>query len=132
MIKTNSNGNELWNETFGGSNYDCGYSIQHTADGGFIVCGCTMSYGVGNEDVWLIKLQIVAELRMTFLFGYVTNITLMEDFIKFKVKNVFYIVFSPRYYGSISSNVEIIAKQVLALTIPGNPGIIFGFYKTYL
>ncbi len=132
LIKTNSNGKELWNITFGGSNEDWGYSAQQTTDGGFIICGSTRSYGVGNEDVWLIKIDIIAELRMTFLFGYVTNITLMDDFIKFEAKNVLYIVFNPRYYGTVSSNEEIIAKQVLALTIPGNPGIIFGFYKTYL
>ena len=56
----------------------------------------------------------------------------MEDFIKFNAQNLFYLVFQPLNFGGYKSSKEIIAKQVLALTIEGNPGIILGFYKTSL
>jgi hypothetical protein len=57
LIRTDSSGDTLWTQTFGGTNTDQGTSVQQTSDGGFIVTGTTRSYGAGGFDVYLIKLE---------------------------------------------------------------------------
>jgi hypothetical protein len=68
LIKTDVAGNEQWSETFGGSDYDYGYSVQQTDDGGYIVAGYTWSFGVAVNDVYLIKTDAsgVEEWSQTF------------------------------------------------------------------
>jgi len=55
LFRTDASGDTLWNRTFDGLDDEQGWSVQQTADGGFVVAGHTWSYGAGNSDVWLIK-----------------------------------------------------------------------------
>jgi hypothetical protein len=55
MIKTDSNGNKLWDKTFGESGFDAFFSIQQTSDGGYIAAGTTESHDPLGGGAWLIK-----------------------------------------------------------------------------
>ena len=55
LVKTDSQGRETWSTTFGGSQADGGFSVQETSDGGYIIAGSTMSFGLGSSDVYLVK-----------------------------------------------------------------------------
>ena len=69
LVKTNADGDTLWTKTFGGSDYEEGYSVQQTADEGFIITGRTDSFGAGWFDVWLIKTNASGDTLWTKTFG---------------------------------------------------------------
>ena len=67
--KTDASGNIIWTKTYGGANWDFAYSIRQTSDGGYIVAGGTTSYGNGNEDMYLVKLNASGDTTWTKTFG---------------------------------------------------------------
>ena len=69
LIKTDSIGDTLWTKTYGGSDWDQGYSVQQTLDGGYIVSGCTESFGAGYGDIYLIKTDSIGDTLWTKTYG---------------------------------------------------------------
>ena len=57
IVKTDFDGNEIWNKKYGGPEGDMLRHIQPTSDGGFIACGTTKSYGAGFIDGWILKID---------------------------------------------------------------------------
>jgi hypothetical protein len=71
MIKTDANGNEQWNKTFGGSKSDFFQSrnCYQTPDSGYIMGGYTYSYGAGSDDVWIVKTDSSGMMEWNKTFG---------------------------------------------------------------
>jgi hypothetical protein len=60
LIKADSNGTAIWDETFGGSKDDIANSIIRASDGSYVIAGTTSSYGAGGSDIWLLKVGQVS------------------------------------------------------------------------
>lgn len=75
---------ESWARTYGGGEFDLGFSMQETWDGGWIVAGATASSGEGENDVWVVKLDGDGEIVWQKTYGgsgndYATCIGLTMD-----------------------------------------------------
>lgn len=59
--------------TYGGNGYDVGYDVKQTLDGGYIITGSTSSFGQGNTDMYLLKLDSMGQVKFEKSFGGVSN-----------------------------------------------------------
>lgn len=57
VLKIDSNGNLVWQKTYGGDNLDSGSSIRQTSDGGYVVGGTTQSFVSETNDAYILKLD---------------------------------------------------------------------------
>jgi len=55
LLKMTGEGDTVWMRTFGGSQWERIWSLGQTADGGFVLVGQTSSFGLGDDDVYLVK-----------------------------------------------------------------------------
>jgi hypothetical protein len=59
----------VWTRTYGGPDDDYGQSVSQTADGGYVICGTTWSFGAGESDLWLIRTDSVGDTLWTRTYG---------------------------------------------------------------
>lgn len=57
VVRTDSMGDTTWTATYGGAGYDECYEVRQTSDGGYILVGVTGSFGAGENDVYIIRLE---------------------------------------------------------------------------
>lgn len=81
VVKLDALGNIQWEKTYGGSNTDEAESIALTSDGGYIVCGQTLSnngdvtgfHGPVAHDAWVIKIDAMGNLMWNKSLGGSSN-----------------------------------------------------------
>ena len=69
VFKLDSSGTLLWDQTYGGTQYDRAWSIQQTSDSGYIVAGYTNSKGAGSYDIWILRLDSLGNLIWDKTYG---------------------------------------------------------------
>ena len=116
LVRTNSNGVELWNMTFGGIDSfrtDLINFVQETLDRGYILAGSTVSYGAGDYDAWLTKVSSEGSVHnMNKGITYTTIQLAIDDANPGDEIHVD----SGTYYGTMKVN-----KQITLSSTSGNP-----------
>ncbi|MCX6112996.1 MAG: chitobiase/beta-hexosaminidase C-terminal domain-containing protein [Proteobacteria bacterium] len=77
IVRLDLSGNIIWQKCYGGSDYDYGYDIQQTTDGGYIFTGITWSADGdllnqgyhGNQDGWVVKLDSSGNIMWQRVLG---------------------------------------------------------------
>ena len=69
LTKNYENGNEIWYKKYGGDSYDKANSIINTKDGGYLLIGSTSSFGNGNYDVYIIKVNAKGKEQWSATYG---------------------------------------------------------------
>jgi hypothetical protein len=69
VVKLDASGNLQWTKTIGGPKDDWGRSLIQTSDGGYAIAGATKSFGAGEDDVYVVKLDANGNLQWTKTIG---------------------------------------------------------------
>ena len=69
LVKTDENGNIMWNQTYGERGYNQAYSLIETSDGGFAVAGYTNSYDPDDDDFLLVKTDSFGNVEWNQTYG---------------------------------------------------------------
>ena len=69
LVKTDAVGNMEWNITYGGPLDDGFADMVKTKDGGYALVGNTLSFGAGNQDFWLVKVNSTGAMQWNQTYG---------------------------------------------------------------
>ena len=62
-------GQQGWNQTYGGTNYDVARASVQTGDGGYALAGWTESFGAGSYDFYLVKTDSIGNMQWNKTYG---------------------------------------------------------------
>ncbi|MFY9308643.1 MAG: T9SS type A sorting domain-containing protein [Bacteroidia bacterium] len=70
IIKTDNNGDTEWTKTYGGNSPEYSFNILQATDAsGYYIIGYTQSFGSGDYDTWLLKINNSGDTLWTKRYG---------------------------------------------------------------
>lgn len=73
LLKTDNNGNELWNKVYVTTGIEYGVGVKQTSDGGYAIIGETNAKGNGGKDLYLMKTNSTGDTTWTKTYGTSLN-----------------------------------------------------------
>ena len=69
LLRVDSDGDTVWTRTYGGTDLDDAKGVCFTGDGYIIAAGQTESFGSGQSDVYILKIDAAGDTVWTRAFG---------------------------------------------------------------
>ncbi|MEM2228436.1 MAG: hypothetical protein QXR82_06535 [Candidatus Bathyarchaeia archaeon] len=69
ILKLKADGDIEWQKKYGGPGDEDVQPIRQTVDGGYVIAGSTTSFGVGDEDLWILKVDINGNIEWQRTYG---------------------------------------------------------------
>ena len=73
IVRTDANGNELWNHTYGSEGSDSAIAIIECSSGGFAFTGYSRNGTEGRHNLWLVRTDASGDMLWERLYGGVDN-----------------------------------------------------------
>jgi hypothetical protein len=69
VIRTDATGDSLWSRSFRGNNAEQCWSVLQATNDEFLLTGFTQSYGAGQRDGWLVRMNSVGDSLWSQTYG---------------------------------------------------------------
>ena len=69
ILRTDMYGDSLWSRKYGGQGRDHAYHIENASDGGYVLTGSVNSFGNGDGDAFLMKIDEVGNCQWLKTYG---------------------------------------------------------------
>ena len=73
LMKINDNGTILWSRTYGGNKDESASRIIQTKDSSLVIVGSTQSFGFGENDILLMKINSKGDILFSKTYGGTSN-----------------------------------------------------------
>lgn len=65
LVRTNSSGDVVWTQTFGGASMDGAHFVREASDHGYVIAGYSETFGGGGKNMYLIKTDSSGQAEWT-------------------------------------------------------------------
>jgi hypothetical protein len=69
LLRIDADGDTLWTRTYGGAMDERAEDLRRTADKGFVLAGSTDSFGAGQYDMYIVKVDAAGNVQWSRTYG---------------------------------------------------------------